>query len=307
LLQALGGFGCFTVVVATVGFVTCDSHPEIAADDEPFARALAGLGHGVRAVPWNSSESVAPPGVDALVLRAAWDVWQNEQAYTDYVAWLDTVERSDSGISMWNPPAVARWCLDKANVAELELSTARVPMTAVAPAGAIADTMRRRGWDQAVLKPAIGAAGDDVQLVDLDHAVAVDAEGTLHAWTPWLVQEFVAEVGSVGETSIVVVDGQVAHAVHKLPKAGDFRANAGFGSTLERVAPEGLPADVVRHTIPEVLDALPGEVFYARIDVIVAEQPIVLEVEAGDPTLWLRLAPETGALLADALHRRLRV
>ncbi|MEO0495491.1 MAG: hypothetical protein AAF081_18945 [Actinomycetota bacterium] len=291
--------------MAAIGFVTCEAHPDIATDDEPFSRALATLGHDVVPVPWNAPGSSTSPGVDALVLRSAWDVWQSEQAFLAYVAWLDSVDSSGAGIPMWNSPAVARWCLDKANVADLELSSARVPMTVVAPVGGVGNAMRDQGWGRAVLKPAIGAGGDDVQLIDHEDAVGLDAEGTLPNWTPWLVQEFIGDVGSVGETSIVVVDGRVAHAVHKLPKAGDFRANAGFGSTLELVAPEKLPSDVVRHTIPEVLAALPGEVFYVRIDVILADDLIVLEVEAGDPTLWLRLAPSTGGLLADALQRRL--
>ena len=284
--------------MSAIGFVTCASHPDIAPDDGPLREALERRGHRVEAMPWNGDER-CHEAFDVLLLRSAWDVWSSGELYSRYLGWLERVE---SEAHMWNGPTVARWTLDKRYICDLRSGAVRIPETVVVEPGSIAATMEQHRWAQAIFKPAIGASGDFVELIDRDRAAALDAGGVPHTWTPWLLQQFIPGIRAVGETSIVYVDGEPAHAIRKRPRSGDFRANEGHGSAVTVDDLDQLDLD----PLGDVVAAIPGPWLYARVDVVPdPEGPILLEVETGDPTLWLRRVPATADLLARALERRL--
>ena len=64
-----------------------------------------------------------------------------------------------------------------------------------------------------------------------------------------LIQEFVDEIETDGEWSLVFFDGAFSHAVIKRPTAGDFRVQEDFGGSSEpRVPPAAIgEAAVVPH------------------------------------------------------------
>ncbi len=285
--------------MASFGLVTCDRYPDVAPDDRPLAEELVGRGHHVESVPWTADER-SQRRHDLLVLRSAWDVWQDEPTYRSYVAWLEFAET----LPMANPATVASWSLDKRYIANLRIPGLHVPVTTEVEAGTIASTLESLGWDQAVLKPSVGADGDLVELIDRDRARDLDRNGTPHTWCPWLLQEFIPTIRDHGETSVVLIDGALAHAVLKRPSDREWRTNSQFQ-----------PQPVSRTTValrPEILeavaDALPRPWLYTRIDLVIAPDRIVLlEIETGDPKLWFTEATESAVLMADALERWLQL
>jgi len=51
---------------------------------------------------------------------------------------------------------------------------------------------------------------------------------------PFLIQQFIPEIQSDGEISLVYIDGQFSHAVLKRPRAGDFRVQQEHGGSPKR-------------------------------------------------------------------------
>lgn len=79
---------------------------------------------------------------------------------------------------------------------------------------------------------------------------------------------------------------------------GEYRVQAAFGGTARRAKP---PAAVL-HVAERALSVVGPETLYARADLVeVGGQPVVMELELVEPSLFFGLAPESGRQLAEAL------
>ncbi len=94
-----------------------------------------------------------------------------------------------------------------------------------------------------VVKPLMGSRGRDVVKLTPHDADAVDAATKVMARSPVICQEFV-HWDQPGDVRLVVlngepltVDGSVA-AIHRLPPAGEFRANLHTGGTAQPITPD---------------------------------------------------------------------
>lgn len=212
-----------------IAFATYDRAPEGTADDMlAGARLAASCGASIEPVVWNSP-SVDWGAYSAVLVRSTWDYHRCADAF---VAWAVAVEAA--GTSLWNPAPVIRWNADKRYLAELESAGVPIVPTEWVARGGEAELgplLERRGWREAVVKPAVGAtsyrthrvrAADIADHVDLLSATAADSDA--------LVQPFMPEVGRDGEWSFVFFDdgaGALAysHAVLKRPGHGEFRVS----------------------------------------------------------------------------------
>ena len=267
--------------------------------DAALASELTGRGHRVRAAAWNVAPLTAFTSADLVVLRSNWDYHHDLRAFE---RWLGLVERSPAELQ--NPASLVRPHLHKSYLERLRQAGVRTPRTLTVSEGPIEPTL---AWiddhelERLVVKPAWGASGHGVELVD---------RAEMRAWfgrwasagdrRPMLVQEFVPEVAA-GEVALVYFGGDFSHALLRRPAAGDFRVNGGHGGTT--VALDDVdPALIAFGT--EVQAALPEPATYARIDVVSTEAgPIVMEVEVNEPGLGLHLAPGSAARFATALVR----
>jgi glutathione synthase/RimK-type ligase-like ATP-grasp enzyme len=255
------------------------------------------LGAAVVGAPWNG-----PPepfvGADLVVLRSNWDYHHDLAGFT---AWLDGLERR--GTRILNAPSVVRWNLDKRYLLDLQRRGVRVPATEVVPAdpAAITRVLARRGWETAVAKPLVGASGHGVRLLRAGGPPALEGSTTSHP-DGLLVQEFLHEIVQDGEASLVFFDGEYSHAALKRPAAGEFRVNSDYQGTVEPFRPD---ADLVRRA-RAALDGLDETPLYARVDVVVRDgEPIVVELELNEPSLFLSLVPDAAVRFAEATMRRL--
>lgn len=133
-----------------------------------------------------------------------------------------------------------------------------------------------REWARAVLKPTDAMAGRGVLLLRPDDAnlpailQTATADGRRHV----LVQRFVAGA----DRRLIVVDGEPAGAIRRIPAAGDFRANLATGASA---AP-----DTVTDRDQEICAVLAPElrrlgILLAGVDVIDGR---VIEVNVTSPT-----------------------
>jgi len=283
-----------------VCFVTCITWPDVSESDGHVKRALEHRGVEVSARAWNDPNA-SFDGFDAVVFRSSWDYHHAPDAYRE---WLARWERA--GVRFWNPPDLIRWNLSKRYLLELERAgVGIIPTVMLDHPGptALPEVLAARGWPRAVVKPVLSASAHDATLVTLDTAAAIGSaidEGRVRR--PVMVQPFVDEIRTLGEWSLVFIDGALTHSVVKRPAEHDFRVQPRFGgsSALAR------PPDDVAAAGRRVIDALPLPPLYARVDGIPTEAGFrVMEVELHEPGLYFVAAPHAAEALAEAIIRRL--
>jgi glutathione synthase/RimK-type ligase-like ATP-grasp enzyme len=164
--------------------------------------------------------------------------------------------------------------------------------------------LERRGWDEAVVKPAV-AVGSHGAWRTARAATAADQPrfaGQLGA-RDVLVQPFLPEVVSQGEWSLVFFGGEYSHAVLKRPAEGDFRVQEHLGGS-------SVPAEADQALVDQgrsALAAVGQPLLYARVDGVERDGQLVLtELEIIEPSLFLGLAPGAGQQFAEAIVRQLR-
>jgi glutathione synthase/RimK-type ligase-like ATP-grasp enzyme len=268
--------------------------------DRPLVAALEARGATVHAPCWND-DGVDWGAFDVALVRTTWDYLDDREGF---VAWATDVA---ARTALWNPADVLRWNTHKSYLLELEDRGAPVVPTAWLAAGdriPLDELLASRGWADAVVKPAVSAGAEGLQRVA---AGAADGGPQRHldgllADGDVLVQPYLPAVADEGELSVVVVDGEVTHAVRKRPAAGDFRVQEEFGGQAVAVELDRDVAALARW----VVDATATELLVARVDLLPdgAGGWLLAELEATEPDLFLTVAPDAAAPLADAVMRR---
>jgi glutathione synthase/RimK-type ligase-like ATP-grasp enzyme len=279
--------------------VTCAAYPELFGDEQALLPALARAGVKARPVVW-SDPSVPWARFDRVVLRSTWDYFER---IDEFLAWLQRLE--EMGVPLVNSPSLVRWNLDKRYLARLEAQGIAIVPTEFVELEARCDLvglMRARGWERAVVKPAVSGAAYRTYRVALAEAAALQAEvDAILRGSALLVQPFMEEIVSEGEWSLVFLDGELSHAVLKTPAAGEFRVQTQYGGSFTRVTP---PAEVVA-AATAVLRALPEAPLYARVDgVRRGGRLLLMEAELIEPYLYSPAAPEAIERYARMLARR---
>lgn len=268
----------------------------------------------VEAVPWD-----APAQWDqyaAVLIRSTWDYHLRPAAFTE---WAERVERS--GIALWNPAAVVRWNAHKGYLAEIARAGVPVIPTERIARGTAVDLgqlLQQLGWEQAIVKPAIGAGSYRAGRVNVGEPDAGAALiRAIHEEADALLQPFLPEVCRDGEWSFIYFeDGSGAlafsHAVLKRPAPADFRVQSEFGGTVDAVVP---PPSLLRQAdaaVAAIARLAPGPLLYARIDGVVsagthapAGTLLLMEAELIEPFLFFASDDAAADRFADAVARRL--
>lgn len=274
--------------MARIGLVTCDQFRELATDDDLLVEALLRRGHVADRPAWHDS-SVVWPSYDILIIRSTWDY---QYRLTEFLQWVAKIERLN--IPLHNPPAVLRWNSSKSYLRDLSRKGVPIPATTWIENGRefkLSKILTENGWLQAVVKPMVGAGAFftyQVSREDADQHEANDVPELRERGA--LVQEFLPEIITDGEWSLLFFGNEFSHAVIKLPKAGDFRVQEHHGGSYQAAQPD--PAII--HQARRVLIHAPAKLLYARVDGIVRNGMFLLiELEAFEP--WFFLTYSEGA------------
>ena len=281
-----------------IRLVTCAELPVPDPDTPLLAAALTRAGHSVEVAGWRD------PAIDwasarVTVLRSPWD-------YIDHLEkFLGWAERVDGVSDLWNPFALVRWNTHKAYLLDLHERGAPVVPTVVllgGSAAALDGICDAQGWNSVVVKPAVASGSKGARRGEVGDVAAQAHLDELLTHGDALVQQFVPGITDEGEWSVILIEGEVSHALRKRPAAGDYRVQEEWGGTTERAEPSASLAELATR----VCAVLPAPALYARIDVVsLNDQWLVMEVEVTEPALWLDLAPETTQRFADAIGSRL--
>jgi glutathione synthase/RimK-type ligase-like ATP-grasp enzyme len=280
-----------------VGLVTFSALPDLDPDDRPLAAALEARGLSLKPVVWDDP-SVDWAGMRVAVLRSTWDYFHRRD---EFVAWA---RRVSEATQLWNPVPVVEWNTHKFYLRELAAKGAPVVPTAFLERGRRADLgaiLALRAWPTVVVKPAVSADSWGTIRATAETLAAGQAHlDALLSERDVMVQPFLSSVEESGERCLVFIDGQLSHAVRKRSLFLGGR----------HVGPEGEPVPIApdEAQAAENVLRLAGHppLLYARVDLArdMSGQPLLMELELVEPTLFLKDHPAACARLADAIVAR---
>jgi hypothetical protein len=297
----------------TIALVTAREALALDEDMPPLVLALTERGARVETPCWDDGD-VDWGRFDKAALRSTWD-------YVDRVAeFLDWAERCALQTELLNPPAIVRWNTDKHYLRELHRAGVPVvPTSYVEPRedpAAELDRFLAGGpgacdighgihFDDFVVKPTIGAGSRDAARYlrrNRDQALT-HIRRLVGAGRSVMIQPYLEGVDDHGETAVIYIGGRYSHAIRKgsLLRVGDELVSGLFApehiTAREPDAAERAAADLAFRTCAQ--DGL----LYARIDLIrdARHEPIVLELELTEPSLFFVHEPQAAGRFADAL------
>jgi glutathione synthase/RimK-type ligase-like ATP-grasp enzyme len=286
-----------------VALATCAPLAAGAPDDRLLAEALRRRDVSTAFEVWNDP-SVDWPGYDLVVIRSTWDYTRRRD---DFLAWADAL-----GERLRNPPALVRWNSDKRYLAELE--AAGVPVVPTAFAGPDSPEPTLEG--ELVVKPTISAGARDTgRFGPGSHAAARELLDRLRAaGRTAMVQPYLGAVDEHGETALVFFAGEPSHVLRKRAllepdREAPLRDDAiGSAEAMWRddLVEAGQAGAAERSLGQAVLRHLEGRFgtppLYLRVDLLAGpDGPVVLEVEAVEPALYLSTSAGAADRLAEAI------
>jgi len=156
-----------------------------------------------------------------------------------------------------------------------------------------------------VVKPLYGNAGNAVFRVGADGAnLSALVELFNASWVePFMVQAFIPAV-SQGDKRIVLVDGEVAGAINRVPGAGEIRSNLAVGGSAIKADLTEREREICAELGPELKRR---GLLFVGIDVIGGEW--LTEINVTSPTGIVSIdafnGTDTGAMIWDAIERRI--
>jgi glutathione synthase/RimK-type ligase-like ATP-grasp enzyme len=279
-----------------VALVTSAPARHLDEDLPPLAAALAARGAEVTCPDWDDP-SVAWALFDLAVVRSVWDYAPRRE---EFLAWTQSVA---AVTRIANPPAVLAWNTDKRYLDDL--ARAGVPITPtrfVAPG----EPVELPDSGDFVVKPTISAGSLDTERYGpAEHDAAAAHIVRLHTdGRTAMVQPYQSAVDERGETGLVFMANRFSHAFRKGPILVPGVAMVEGLYAEEDIRPREPSAAelaVAHATLAAV--PTPEQLLYARVDLVPdgSGQPIVLELELAEPSLFLTTDAASAGRFAAAV------
>ena len=259
----------------TVALATHGGCPKLSADDQLLIPHLRDFDIETKAMVWDNQETDWSE-FDQVIIRSCWDY---HLRLPEFLAWIAVVE--SRYVDLQNSGPLVRWNADKRYLRRLEQCGITIPEThwlSEHEEASLSGVLAAHGWDYAVVKPTVSATAHETRFV------ARDTDEILRG--PAMVQQFMPEIQTQGESSFIFFHGEFSHAVCKFPATGDFRVQTQFGGSVREAFPSGSLIDAAS----EVLREVEYQHLYARVDGLELEGKFVLmELELIEPILFLGL------------------
>jgi hypothetical protein len=280
---------------SSVRLVTAAHLPDLAPDDQELLHALHRQGISAEVAVWDDPAvnwSAAP----VTVIRSVFDYHLRRD---EFISWLDHIE---SMTMVQNPPEIIRWNSHKSYLRRLSEGGFPVIPTEWVQQGSTVDlssVFSVNSWTEAIIKPAISASAHGTMKItkeDLDEGQA-HLDGLLDQ-NDVLIQPYLYDFETTGETSIIWLGGEQTHSV---------RRPSGIHTTLE-VAHQGaplIPAPAELDFAVAAYESIKPVPLYARIDVINTCDYglLLLELELIEPALYLRHSTRVADKFATAIRK----
>ncbi len=233
-----------------------------------------------------------------VLVRSPWDYVLRRR---EFLAWTRDVSALTR---LENPAEVIEGNTDKSYLRELaDRGVRTVPTGWVAradDADAVVAQIRSTFGPAVVVKPTISAGARDTILTSDPVEATMHAREVLVSGRGVMVQPYLDSVTAEGETSVLVIDGEITHAVRRTPALTE--GGTGGDGTLVPLT------DELTAMAEHVLAASgSSKHLYARVDLVrdASGALALLELELTEPTLFLTLHPDAARVLAAGVAARL--
>ncbi|MGB5953364.1 MAG: hypothetical protein WBG57_12735 [Ornithinimicrobium sp.] len=284
----------------SIAIATAAEVAELDDEGKLLAQALRARGAVVTPAVWNDAD-VDWAAYDLVVVRSTWDYPLHRSRF------LEWAERVETTTRLLNSAELLAWNTDKRYLHDLE----RSGLPIVASRFISAHDPVEHEWLDAehVVKPSVSAGARDTLRLGAGEADRSRAliRDILASGRSALIQPYLAEVDSAGETAMLFYDGEFSHAICK-----DAILTLGSGLVEGLFAPEVITARTpseAEMALGRATMAAIGSVeppLYARVDALPSPTgPVVLEVELTEPSMFFEYAEGSAGRFADSILRRL--
>lgn len=283
-----------------IALLACQKFPDLTKADQLLIPELAKFGIQAKAIIWDDP-SVEWTSFDYLIFRNTWDYYEKESAFN---LWLDKLE--NLGVKTLNALDTIR-----ANKHKFYLRTLEKQGIKILPTIFIEKTnhldltqMLPKSWKKAVIKPAFSAGSYLTEVFEADNLAAINKKyQPIAAVKDLLLQQFMPEIQSLGETSLVFFNKQFSHAINKKPVEGDFRIQVQFGGKYTAI----LPNSALINQAQRIVDTFPDPLLYARVDgIVIGNELHLMEIECIEPDLYFNYSEGSKQRFVQAILELIR-
>jgi len=267
-----------------IAILTCEKLPDLNPEDQNIITELAKHNIEAKAVIWDD-KTVNWTDYDYLIFRNTWDYFEKE---TEFKIWLNQIEKL--GIKTLNPIAIIQQNIHKFYLRDLQkLGVTILPTVFIDKTNHLNLTeLIPSHWKRAVIKPAFSAGSYLTEVFNVSEIQAINEKyKSIATEKELLLQEFMPEIQTIGETSFIFFNKKFSHAVNKKPVDGDFRVQSLFGGQYTLVQPNTTLIEKAQ----KIVNTFPDHLLYARVDGIIINSELhLMEIECIEPDLYFNLS-----------------
>lgn len=296
----------YDVVVLTDERYTAPVNPgmyekNILIEDQLVAEALQRKKLAVTRKAWTDTE-FDWSSARAVLFRTTWDY---DVRLQEFKSWISKISKHTL---LLNSLDLIEWNINKKYLIELrnkDVNTIHTTYLQAEAALNLNEIFSVYGCKEAVLKPAVGAAGRNIFRINSSETEIFQSQfDELIRTEDYLLQPFQESVIEQGEWSYMIFGNTYSHAVTKRAKNGEFRVQDDFGGKVSLYEASQYEIDFAL----KAKAACPGNPAYTRVDAVRDNDGklAVSEIEFIEPELWFRLKPEAAGFLANEIHKQLK-
>ena len=235
------------------------------------------------------------------IFRSTWDYFER---FDEFFSWI---EKTKHKINFINSTESIKWNIDKHYLKDLAKKKINIAPTKFIEKGektTLSKLFKKTNWNEAVIKPAISGAARHTYRISIEnHLIHEDLFNRLINTESMLFQEFMENITTKGEVSLMMIGGKYTHAIKKMAKKGDFRVQDDYGGSVKAYK----ASDYEILFAEKCLRKIPYKCIYARVDIIYDNQNnlSLSELELIEPELWFRKNPKSAMILAHEVSKLL--
>ena len=255
-------------------------------------------------------------GFDALVIRSPWDYMDSADKRDAFFKWINKIRNLD--IRIFNSPQVLNWLLDKHYLKDFKRIGIKIVPTEFVEKGDsinLEEIFDSKG--PFIAKPCISAAGIGLRYIK-DKQTAIKEQIPINAelkTVGFMVQDFIEEIKTEGEWSLIFFGGEYSHSLLKKPAEGNILVQGEYGGSLSfNKAPDEIinfGTNVISN-IPKAYKLskdgdIEENILYIRVDIISSKGKYYLsELEGVEPELFFRAKPGSEDIFSQKLLNALK-
>lgn len=278
-----------------IALLTCENLPELTPADQKLIPELAKHNIKAKAAIWND-KTINWNDFDYLLFRNTWDYFEKEAAFN---LWLDQIEKS--GIRTLNSIEIIKQNKHKFYLREMEQTGIKIiPTIFIDKTNDLnLSEIIPSQWQKAVIKPAFSGGAYQTTVFKTADIQSINNEyQPIAAEKELLLQEFIPEIQTLGETSFIFFNKKFSHCINKKPANGDFRVQVQFGGEYTLIQPSNELIDKAQ----KIVDTFKSDLLYARVDGIVIENELhLMEIECIEPDLYFNLSEGSHKTFVQAI------